>query len=141
MVEKGSGRSRGFGFVSFDAPEGAALAIQMMDGYQVGGLNEWSACCCQWDGTATRGPPSLLPCACTQTRHGWSLYTLPASRVGRQNTQVGHKRLKVQHKKTQAIKDVSSPCRTIPMVVVCDREDTRGMNGGAALLRWWWCRR
>lgn len=35
MVEKGSGRSRGFGFVSYDAPEGAALAIQMMDGYQV----------------------------------------------------------------------------------------------------------
>lgn len=36
MVEKGSGRSRGFGFVSFDAAEGAALAIKMMDGYQVG---------------------------------------------------------------------------------------------------------
>jgi hypothetical protein len=35
MVEKGSGRSRGFGFVSFDSAEGASLAIKMMDGYQV----------------------------------------------------------------------------------------------------------
>lgn len=47
MVEKGSGRSRGFGFVSFDSADGAALAIKMMDGYQVSRALEsvWCSVC------------------------------------------------------------------------------------------------
>ena len=35
MVEKGTGRSRGFGFVSFAETEAANLAIAEMDGHQV----------------------------------------------------------------------------------------------------------
>ncbi|GKY96869.1 hypothetical protein MPSEU_000646000 [Mayamaea pseudoterrestris] len=36
MVEKETGRSRGFGFVSYDSPEAAALAIKELNGYAVG---------------------------------------------------------------------------------------------------------
>ncbi len=35
MVEKETGRSRGFGFVSYDAPEAAALAIKELNGFVV----------------------------------------------------------------------------------------------------------
>lgn len=35
MVEKDSGRSRGFGFVSYDSPDAAALAIKELNGYAV----------------------------------------------------------------------------------------------------------
>jgi RNA recognition motif-containing protein len=36
MVEKDTGRSRGFGFVSYDAPDAAALAIKELNGFVVG---------------------------------------------------------------------------------------------------------
>lgn len=36
MVEKDTGRSRGFGFVSYDTPESAAVAIQKLNGFQLG---------------------------------------------------------------------------------------------------------
>lgn len=36
MVEKDTGRSRGFGFVSYDNPESAALAIKELNGYSIG---------------------------------------------------------------------------------------------------------
>lgn len=36
MVEKDSGRSRGFGFVSYDAPASAALAIKDLNGFAIG---------------------------------------------------------------------------------------------------------
>jgi len=36
MVEKDTGRSRGFGFVSYQTPEAAELAILKLNGYQVG---------------------------------------------------------------------------------------------------------
>lgn len=35
MVEKDSGRSRGFGFVSYDSPDSAALAIKELNGFPV----------------------------------------------------------------------------------------------------------
>lgn len=35
MVEKDTGRSRGFGFVSYDSPDAAALAIKELNGYPV----------------------------------------------------------------------------------------------------------
>ena len=35
MIEKNTGRSRGFGFVSYDLPESAALAIKQLNGYAV----------------------------------------------------------------------------------------------------------
>jgi hypothetical protein len=35
MVEKDTGRSRGFGFVSYDLPESAALAIKALNGFPV----------------------------------------------------------------------------------------------------------
>jgi RNA recognition motif. (a.k.a. RRM, RBD, or RNP domain) len=35
MVERDSGRSRGFGFVSYDSPEAAALAIKELNGFPV----------------------------------------------------------------------------------------------------------
>jgi RNA recognition motif-containing protein len=38
MVEKDSGRSRGFGFVSYDIPEAAAMAIKELNGFPVRGL-------------------------------------------------------------------------------------------------------
>uniref|UniRef100_A0A7S2PJB2 RRM domain-containing protein n=2 Tax=Leptocylindrus danicus TaxID=163516 RepID=A0A7S2PJB2_9STRA len=36
MVEKDTGRSRGFGFVSYDNPKSAAIAIEELNGYQIG---------------------------------------------------------------------------------------------------------
>lgn len=36
MVEKGTGRSRGFGFVSYDNTDSAALAIKELNGYPIG---------------------------------------------------------------------------------------------------------
>eukprot|EP00532_Pseudo-nitzschia_australis_P004363 CAMPEP_0168200294 /NCGR_PEP_ID=MMETSP0139_2-20121125/22960_1 /TAXON_ID=44445 /ORGANISM="Pseudo-nitzschia australis, Strain 10249 10 AB" /LENGTH=579 /DNA_ID=CAMNT_0008125501 /DNA_START=425 /DNA_END=2164 /DNA_ORIENTATION=- len=36
MVEKDSGRSRGFGFVSYDNPDSAALAIKELNGFAIG---------------------------------------------------------------------------------------------------------
>mmetsp|Transcript_5525 Transcript_5525/g.8735 ORF Transcript_5525/g.8735 Transcript_5525/m.8735 type:complete len:614 (-) Transcript_5525:52-1893(-) len=36
MVEKDTGRSRGFGFVSYDSPESAALAIKELNGFAIG---------------------------------------------------------------------------------------------------------
>jgi RNA recognition motif-containing protein len=35
MVEKDTGRSRGFGFVSYDSPDAAALAIKELNGFAV----------------------------------------------------------------------------------------------------------
>lgn len=35
MVEKDTGRSRGFGFVSYDNPDAAALAIKELNGFVV----------------------------------------------------------------------------------------------------------
>jgi len=36
MVEAGTGRSRGFGFVSYDTPDSAAKAIKALNGYSIG---------------------------------------------------------------------------------------------------------
>lgn len=36
MVEKDTGRSRGFGFVSYDSPDAAALAIKELNGFVIG---------------------------------------------------------------------------------------------------------
>jgi len=36
MVEKDTGRSRGFGFVSYDNPESAAMAIKELNGFAIG---------------------------------------------------------------------------------------------------------
>ena len=35
MVERDTGRSRGFGFVSYDSPESAAMAIKELNGFAV----------------------------------------------------------------------------------------------------------
>ncbi len=39
MVEKDTGRSRGFGFVSYDSPDAAAMAIKELNGFVVGSTN------------------------------------------------------------------------------------------------------
>jgi RNA recognition motif-containing protein len=39
MVEKDTGRSRGFGFVSYDSPDSAALAIKELNGFAVSFFN------------------------------------------------------------------------------------------------------
>jgi CUG-BP- and ETR3-like factor len=38
MTEPRSGKSKGFGFVSFDKPESAAKAKEAMDGFLIGNL-------------------------------------------------------------------------------------------------------
>lgn len=43
MVEKDTGRSRGFGFVSYDSPESAALAIKELNGFAV--RSSWGVDC------------------------------------------------------------------------------------------------
>jgi CUG-BP- and ETR3-like factor len=35
MVERDTGRSRGFGFVSYDNPDSAAMAIKELNGFAV----------------------------------------------------------------------------------------------------------
>lgn len=44
MVEKDTGRSRGFGFVSYDNPESAALAIKELNGYAVSFVSKLPVC-------------------------------------------------------------------------------------------------
>ena len=44
MVEKDTGRSRGFGFVSYDSSDAAALAIKELNGFPVSvvaDFNKW----------------------------------------------------------------------------------------------------
>jgi RNA recognition motif-containing protein len=45
MVEKETGRSRGFGFVSYDNSASAEAAIQRMNGFQVRVLSAQSRWC------------------------------------------------------------------------------------------------
>ena len=47
MVEKDTGRSRGFGFVSYDSPEAAALAIKELNGFAVSFLRLFVSLCCE----------------------------------------------------------------------------------------------
>ena len=70
-MEKDTGRSRGFGFVSYDSPDAAALAIKELNGFPVSSL----PASCIVD-------PSLAPSHCF----------LPY------RVKIGNKRLKVQHK-------------------------------------------
>jgi RNA recognition motif-containing protein len=76
MVEKDTGRSRGFGFVSYDAPESAAMAIKELNGFPV---RLCDACVFVHWAKQVRG------CLLTDHSHLTS-------------QQIGNKRLKVQHK-------------------------------------------
>jgi RNA recognition motif-containing protein len=75
MVEKDTGRSRGFGFVSYDSPESAALAIKELNGFAVR-----SRC--------------TIELICTGIRYR-NLF-LPSFVFS--SFKIGNKRLKVQHK-------------------------------------------
>jgi CUG-BP- and ETR3-like factor len=44
MVEKDTGRSRGFGFVSYDNPDSAAMAIKELNGFAVRSAGEINSC-------------------------------------------------------------------------------------------------
>ena len=69
MVEKDTGRSRGFGFVSYDSPDAAALAIKELNGYAVSNDK------------------------CVGSRLSWISFSDHCLSL-----QIGNKRLKVQHK-------------------------------------------
>ena len=76
MVEKDTGRSRGFGFVSYDQPESAALAIKALNGFPVREK-------CIFSFTVKEDTQST----CFEMMLSYTF--LP---------QIGNKRLKVQHK-------------------------------------------
>jgi RNA recognition motif-containing protein len=81
MVEKNTGRSRGFGFVSYDSPESAALAIKELNGYPV----------CEY----FSDPDST---SCLILRLHWHMVSVSYRLLLLFCRQVGNKRLKVQHK-------------------------------------------
>ena len=76
MVEKDTGRSRGFGFVSYDSPDAAALAIKELNGFAV---------------STTVWERFALDRLCNQILTMALEFIFIAK-------QVGNKRLKVQHK-------------------------------------------
>jgi len=79
MVEKDTGRSRGFGFVSYDSPESAALAIKELNGFPV------------------RSSLLLVNCIATTSQPPHPRLFLPFI-LNLFLFQIGNKRLKVQHK-------------------------------------------
>jgi len=79
MVEKDTGRSRGFGFVSYDAPASAALAIKELNGFAVSTLHQSYA-------PERMNNVCFIPC---------DFLTFVVLVL---NFKIGNKRLKVQHK-------------------------------------------
>jgi RNA recognition motif-containing protein len=90
MVEKDTGRSRGFGFVSYDSPDAAAWAIKELNGYSVSvsmkknSLN-WPCIFIWFSSFSVAG---VFLC------HGFLLLFIKTY----SNFKIGNKRLKVQHK-------------------------------------------
>lgn len=91
MVEKDSGRSRGFGFVSYDSPDAAAHAIKELNGFAVS-----RAGCALSDITNVRRTRAF---SLTDLRSTFLFFFFLAKSI---HIQIGNKRLKVQHKQIRA---------------------------------------
>jgi RNA recognition motif-containing protein len=113
MVEKDTGRSRGFGFVSYDSPDAAALAIKELNGFAV----RVGQTICGW----FMANIYIYMRSFVRSDHFFFSFSL---------FQIGNKRLKVQHKQIRDQQHDSRPQNQNQNQNRYDNNMVGGGNGG-----------